>query len=147
HILYVEGQYRGPLYPRTITANGLMVLHSRYAHDANGRTVITNQLDTFIEVQNVGADLVAKTFQNVFGHTTDHNFTETAGFVSKLSKAVEDNPQGIQRMAAKLTMLDPQARARFAQVAAQVTHPAPGEDDQPAGTTTATPTRGTSMRR
>ena len=118
HILYVEGQYRGPLYPRAITANCLLVMQSGYKRRADGSYAITSRLDTFIDVKNVGADLVAKTFQSVFGRTTDHNFIETAGFIGKLSEAAEENPAGVQRLAAKLTGLDPKVREQFAQCAA-----------------------------
>ena len=120
HVLYVEGQYRGSLYPRPITANCLLVMQSHYARKADGSYAITSKLDTFIDVKNVGVDLVAKTFQSVFGRTTDHNFVETAGFIGKLSETAEENPGGMQRLAARLTGLDPQVREQFAQNAAAI---------------------------
>jgi len=119
HVLYVEGEYRGPLYPRAIKAHCVLAMHSRYARRADGSYAITSRLDTFVDVKNVGADLVAKTFQNVFGRTTDHNFIETAGFIGKLSETAEDNPGGVQRLAGKLTGVDPQVRDLFAQCAAE----------------------------
>lgn len=120
HVLYVEGQYRGSLYPRPITANCVLVMQSRYARKADGSYAITSRLDTFIDVKNIGVDLVAKTFQSVFGRTTDHNFVETAGFIGKLSDTAEENPAGMQRLAARLTGLDPQVREQFAQNAAEI---------------------------
>jgi len=119
HLLYVEGEYRGPLYPRAIKANCVLAMHSQYARRADGSYAITSRLDTFVDVKNVGADLVAKTFQSVFGRTTDHNFVETAGFIGKLSETAEENPGGVQRLSAKLTGVDPQVRDLFAQCAVE----------------------------
>jgi hypothetical protein len=119
HVLYVEGQYRGSLYPRPITANCVLVMQSHYVRKPDGSYAITSKLDTFIDVKNIGVDLVAKTFQSVFGRTTDHNFVETAGFIGKLSDTAEENPGGVQRLAARLTGVDPQVREQFALAAAE----------------------------
>jgi hypothetical protein len=122
HVLYIEGQYRGSLYPRAITAHCVLVMQSRYDKRADGSYAITNRLDSFVDVKNVGADLVAKTFQSVFGKTADHNFVQTAEFIAQLSEAAEGNPAGVQRLAAKLTALDPQVRQQFSQTAADTSH-------------------------
>lgn len=113
HILYVTGSYDGSMMPRAIRAKCVLVLTSDYNKGPDGRYLVTNRLDLFVDVENPGLDLLARTFHKMFGKTTDHNFTETAGFVSQVSHTTEVNPPGMLRLAAKLEDLNPSVRKQF----------------------------------
>ena len=139
HVLYAEGAYEGPLTARPVRANCLLVLRSEYVPHENGRYYIANQMDMFIDVKNVGVELIAKTFQNMIGKATDVNFIETANFVSKLSRVTEKNGPGVQRMAAQLKGVHAETRQQFADHANRVYHAA--QKRQPGLSTTATDAR------
>jgi len=71
----------------------------------------------FLQVDNAGAELVAKTLHPLLGRTVDSNFSETVRFVSQVSHVAESNGPGVQRMVTRLTDVDPSVRERFAQIA------------------------------
>lgn len=118
HILYCEGTYEGPLLKRKINGKCVLVLKSGYTRDKDDRVQISNRLDMFLQLENVGADILAKTLHPLVGKSADHNFTETALFVGRVSQAAERNSQGFQKMTSRLTTLDPAVRQRFSEIAA-----------------------------
>jgi hypothetical protein len=120
HVLYSEGTYDGPMYPVKLRGECVLLLRSSYARQANGRVQVTNRLDAFLHVDNLGVEIVAKTLQPLLGKTADHNFSETAAFISNLSHTAEKNPNGIARMAARLPRLDPQVRDQFVDLSHRV---------------------------
>ena len=120
HVMYGEGVYEGPLLKRRINGRCVMVLKSGYQKTPLQRTNISSQLDVFLYLDNVGADLVAKTLQPVLGKTADQNFVETAGFVSRVSLAIEKNSSGVPRLAARMNNVQPEVRTEFVRVSSAV---------------------------
>jgi hypothetical protein len=119
HVIYAEGYYEGPLSGKRLTGRCVLLLRSSYEQGGEEKSVkVANQLDVFLQLDNVGADLLARTLQPVVGRTADHNFLESAGFVAQLSQAAEANPPGVQRLAERLELVDPAVRDQFAGVAA-----------------------------
>ena len=114
HILYGKGSYTGNLTKRSIRADCLLVLYSEFIPHKNGRQYVRSKMDLFIDVKNVGLDLIARTFQNLIGNTTDQNFVETANFVTKLSRTTEENGPGVQHLAMRLSDVDEATREAFA---------------------------------
>jgi hypothetical protein len=119
-VIYSEGTYDGPLYPRTVRGKCLMLLRTRYQRQPDGRYQVVGQLDTFLAVENLGVEVLAKTFQPLIGKAADHNFTETANFIANLSRTAETNEQGMLRLGRKLTRVDAQTRERFLEIVAAV---------------------------
>lgn len=117
HIYYAEGSYDGPLFPRAVRGRCVLVLRSEYGVGRDGKAVVRNQLDTFIKIDNLAADLVAKTVHPLIGKAADHNFVETSRFLSRISEAAESNSQGVRAMASKLDNIDPAVEDRFGQIA------------------------------
>ncbi|REJ69149.1 MAG: hypothetical protein DWQ31_05545 [Planctomycetota bacterium] len=113
HLLYVTGTYEGPLMPRAVRARCLLFLSSDYNKTPTGKYLVTNRLDLFVDIENPGVDLLARTFHRVFGKTTDHNFSETASFVGQVSRTTEVNAPGMLRLASRLENLDPNIRREF----------------------------------
>ncbi len=120
HVLYGQGAYTGSLTKRPIRADCLLVLHSDFTTDQTGRPFVRVQLDMFVDVKNVGVDLIARTFQYMIGNTTDLNFSETAHFVTKLSRTTEENGPGMQHLAMRLTEVNEPTRREFARHAGAV---------------------------
>lgn len=120
HIIYAEGYYEGPMFKRKITGSCVMILKSGYSKNEQGRTQISNRMDMFIQIDNLGAEIIAKTLHPVVGRTADLNFAESAGFVARLSAAAETNTQALQRLSDRLRDVDPAVRQQFSRLAAVV---------------------------
>lgn len=121
HLLYAEGEYSGPLFRRQLTGRCVLYLQSQYGRDEQGKDVVTASLDVFLTLDNVGADLVARTFQPMVGRTADHNFAESARFVGQVSEQSDLNPAGMQRLSKRLTKVSPAVRLGFAATVRQCT--------------------------
>lgn len=115
HLMYADGIYSGPLFRRQLEGRSVLLLHSDYARNSRGEDIVTCTLDVFITLQNVGADLVARTLHPLVGKTADHNFAESARFVSQVSEQAEKNPAGMQRLTRRLNSVQPDVREFFAE--------------------------------
>jgi len=120
HLLYGEGFYEGPLLKRKVAGRAVVLLRSGYGLTPEGRSQVTNKLDVFIAIDNVGAELLAKTLQPMVGSTADVNFTEAAKFLGKLSQTAETNPDGMPRLAAKLNRCSEDVKRGFTSVSSTV---------------------------
>lgn len=120
HIYYGTGVYSGSLAARNVSGRCLCVLRSTTGTNASGQPTIGSQMDIYMKLDSLGADLVTRTLAPVVGKTADSNFRETANFISQLSAACEINPTGVQDMAQKLTKVKPEIRQKFSECALQV---------------------------
>ena len=120
HVIYTEGSYDGPLFVNPIAGRGLLILKTGYVREPNGRYYVTSRMDVFMQVQHAGVDLLAKAFQPLVGKVADVNFAYTAGFLGSLSRTAEANQEGMQRLADRLSKVQPDVRRQFAQLAGQV---------------------------
>jgi hypothetical protein len=119
-VLYADGVYEGPMFSQPIQAQCVLVLRAGYVQETNGRYYITNRLDAFIHIDHVGLDLIAKTFSPLVTKTIDINFRETAAFVGVVSRTAAANPQGMRRLADRLTLLEPEVRGEFSRLSTEV---------------------------
>jgi len=115
-VVYCEGTYTGSMFARPIRGRCLLSLRSAAVRDADDRQYIQCRLDSFVQIDNVGAELFAKTFQSAIGGIADHNFRETTGFVAKVSEAAESSPDNLHRIAEKLNRVAPPTRRRFTEI-------------------------------
>lgn len=120
HLYVADGQYEGPLMKRMTHGKCVMLLTSDYAAAADRRTQITSQLDLFVQLDNVGADFVAKTLHPLVGKVADANFIESVNFLSQVSRAAEKKGDSVQLLAQRMTQVAPEVRAEFVQVSATV---------------------------
>ena len=116
-VVYSEGTYEGPLFGKTIHCKTLAILKSGYVLEADGRYYITTRLEAFMNVQNLGAEILTKTFQPLVCRAADINFTQTAAFVGSLSRNAEVNPAGLRRLSGRLIRVPEEVRQQFAQAA------------------------------
>jgi hypothetical protein len=119
-VIYADGMYDGPLFPRAVRGECVAVLQHTSARTASGRFEETARLDTFLHVDNVGIELLAKIFQGVVGKTIDHNFSETVGFLGNVSHTAETNPRSMHRLAGKLDHVDTERKNQFTTVTDRV---------------------------
>jgi hypothetical protein len=119
-VVYAEGSYDGPLFPKTVRGDVVLVLKTASMRETNGRYYVTSRLDTFIHVDNVGVEIIAKMFQGWLGRTIDHNFSEAVSFLGTISHSAETNPDSMRRVAARFTHVDRDHRQQFVDLTDQV---------------------------
>ena len=114
HLFLARGSYDGKLVARPVHGNGVFLLRSRYAVDADGRPTVTGTMDCFLQLENLGADLIARTFGGLIGKSADHNFRETAKFVEQIEIATETQPMAMMEVAHRLPQVQNDVRTQFA---------------------------------
>jgi hypothetical protein len=119
-VIYAEGSYNGPMFNRPVQARCVLLLKSGYLQETDGRHHVTSRMDTFIQIDHAGVELLAKTLQMLIHRAADYNFVETASFLATVSRTAETNSAGMQRLAGKLTNIDPEVRDRFAEISLEV---------------------------
>ncbi|MHC2070389.1 hypothetical protein ACYFX5_23190 [Bremerella sp. T1] len=120
NIFFAQGYYEGPLAPKRIMANCVLVLQSGYTNAAEGKSFVSNRLDVFVKFESRGADFLARTLHPLIGKTADFNFAETSSFIGKISKNAQDNVTGMHNLAGRLEKVDPTVRKQFSDVVTRV---------------------------
>ena len=120
HIVYAAGSYEGPLFGRNLKAKCAFLMSSQYKRHADGRPLVLCQLDVFVRVENLGADLITKTLRPVAARMADYNFSESTQFISQISKASVNNGAGMQRLAHRMNSVDPNVQTQFARLTAAI---------------------------
>lgn len=120
HIYYGDGAYSGSMAPRKVTGRCVCILRSGKGVDSAGRAIVSGTMDVFLKLDNFGADLLTRTLGPFVGKTADHNFVETAKFVSQISQICKRSPLSAQGLAMKLDKVDGDVRRRFSELAAQI---------------------------
>ncbi len=119
-IIFSEATYEGPLFNRIVRSQAVIVLKSGYVLETNGQYYVTSRLDAFVSVDKAAWEALTKTFHPLIGRIADANFMQTVQFVGLLHETACQNPDGMQRLAAKLQTVKPHVRAEFAAVLAKV---------------------------
>jgi hypothetical protein len=135
-VVLADGAYVGPPFGAPLKAQSIILLRSGSVQETNGRYYITVRIDSFIRLEQIGVELVAKTVQPWIAKTADQNFIETLSFVSNFSRTAEQNPAGIERLAARLPSLDGPTRTQLVaqsfRTAGRYSQAAIGEGNNPA---------------
>jgi hypothetical protein len=119
HVFYGQGAYEGPVFKRKINGRCVLILRTDYRQDQQGQSHVVNQMDVFLKLDNVGANLVAKTIQPIVGSTADQNFLDSLKFLQRLNETTVQNGPGVQHMANRL-QLDDDVRQKFIEAAGLV---------------------------
>ena len=122
HVYYAEGSYEGVLLRKLIRGSCVLVLKSDFSRTENQDVFVTDRLDMFVQLDNVGAEILAKTLHPLVGKSADHNFTESTRFLSQVSQAAASRSAGLQHLAGRLNNVGEPVRDRFAQIATEVNH-------------------------
>jgi hypothetical protein len=119
-IVYGKWTYTGPLLARKITGTCLALLKTGYSKDTDGKYYITSRMDGFLNVDSGGAEVLARTLQPLVVKNVDNNFIQTVAFLGSLSKTAEVNLGGMQRLAGRLTHVQPETRQQLSEVVTSV---------------------------
>ena len=120
HVLYGDGKYDGALLPRAVRGQTVFLLRNTATTDKFGRTTIQCRLDSFIRMENVTVELLARTFQPLVGHVADHNYRETAVFLNRIHRAAQVNPEGLTQLVEQLDGVDKDTAKAFNKIADDV---------------------------
>lgn len=120
HVFYAEGNYTGSMFAQKVDGRCVLILKSDYTRGPSGRTIVTNQMDVFLQVDHGAIDLFARTLNPVLGKSVDPNFAQAALFLERLSSAAESNGPGVETMSMRLNGVQPNIRNGFAQMASGV---------------------------
>ncbi len=115
HVYVADGFYDGKLTANPIVGKGVFVLRTQYHATAEGPMSVDTTLDCFLQFENLGADLLARTFGPLIGRTADNNFLETAKFLEQLGTTARLNPEGLEDLALRLPQVQQSTRVRFAE--------------------------------
>ncbi|HEV3344196.1 MAG TPA: hypothetical protein VG125_27720 [Pirellulales bacterium] len=120
HLVYADGTYSGSLMARPVRGRCVLLMRSSYHQSSDGRPLVRCTIDTFLHLENIGASVLAKTFQPLVTTAADHNFHETAAFLANVHQAAEANFAGMQRLTEKLNKVDEEDRREFSELTTQL---------------------------
>ena len=122
HVYYGTGNYEGMLVPRSIKGRVVCVLRSQSHPNGNGHCgySVNSNMDVFVKVDNIGADLLTRTLGPLVGRVTEHNFEETSKFVGQFSEFCATYPKAVQNLASHLNIQDESIRQEFVAVTARI---------------------------
>lgn len=109
-VVYADGAYSGAPFVTPLKAQSIMLVRSSDVQETNGRHYVTVRIDSFVRVEQLGVEIIAKTVQPWINKTADQNVIETMTFVSNFSRTAEKNPAGMQRLACRLNSVDEPTR-------------------------------------
>ena len=123
HLFHGRGAYTGPLSPKNLTGTCvILVRHAPAMPAADGRERQLVQIDSFLDVDGVGLEIVTRTLQPLIVRSAAANLHEICLFMSTLSASARNNPEGVAQLAGRLgrtAAADQQALATIARRAAK----------------------------
>ena len=119
-VAYCSGAYRGAAFGRQLSGEAFLVLQTRYTEGPDRTPFAVCRMDAFIDLNNPGAEFLARTFSSTIGKIADTNFNQTLAFVDSVSQTIESNPREFMQVAFSLSGLSPDARRLFAAKAERV---------------------------
>lgn len=115
-IVYAKGEYRGPLIAKPYSGDVVLVLRSRFLRDDMNEPMVVCDLDAFVQINSLGADILAKLFFTSLAKTADSNFEVTVSFVGHVSKAAARNTDGLKGSAEEISSIRQEVYAEFCDV-------------------------------
>jgi hypothetical protein len=145
HVVYAEGNYVGSMVPRSIRGRCIVTIRHGQGRAADGRSIMQCRLDSFVQLDNLGLELIAKTFHSTLGNIADHNLKEITGFVTSVQQAAETAPENLARITAKCNRVPEQTKQDFLAIADRIYEQAMGRAELSARSSTGAPS--TTVRR
>jgi hypothetical protein len=130
-VIYADGAYDGKPFLTPLRAQTVVLFQSGAVQETDGRRYVTVRVDSFVHIDKVGVELVARTVQPWLAKTADENFMETVDFLSTFSRTAERNPAGMRRLAAKLQGVDEPTRGELVRLCFQTAQRYASDDALP----------------
>ena len=132
-VLHGRGAYTGPLSPKNLTGSCvLLVRHGPAMPTVDGRARQTIRIDSFLDMDGVGLEIVTRTLQPIIVRSAAANLHEVCLFMTTLSDSARTNPEGVAQLAGRLEQTAVGDRQTLAAIARRVAGPV-GGGREPAG--------------
>ncbi|MDR0704668.1 MAG: hypothetical protein LBF88_06720 [Planctomycetaceae bacterium] len=119
-IVYAKGSYKCPFLVRSYDGEVVLILRNRFMRDANNEPVIVCDLDSFIRIDHLGVDFLAKLFATTLGKIADSNFEQTVSFVGYVSESAGINAESVKRTGFQVKNVRETVREDFSDVVDRV---------------------------
>jgi hypothetical protein len=116
-VMFAQGSYDGKPFQKPVSADCVLVLTSGSMRETNGRRYVASRLDTFVKLDRISLELVAKAVHPFVGQTADRNFADTLSFVSNFSYTAENRPEAIEQIAVEAKELNQPRRTQLIKLA------------------------------
>ena len=126
-VFHGRGAYTGPLSPKNLTGSCvLLVRHGPAMPAVDGRERQTVQIDSFLDMDGVGLEIVTRTLQPIIVRSAASNLHEICLFMTSLSDSARTNPEGVAQLAGRLEQTDAADRQTLAAIARRSAATPPG---------------------
>jgi hypothetical protein len=95
----------------------LLVRYRPTGAAADGTARHAMQVDAFLDADGVGLEIVTRTLQPLIVRSSASNLHEICQFMASLSAAATENPEGVARLAGRMSKIPPADRQTFAALA------------------------------
>ena len=119
-IVYAKGEYRGPLIAKPYQGEVVLILQTQFVRDSTNEPMIICDLDSFVQINNLGADVLAKLFFTSIAKVADSNFEVTVSFVSQVSKAASQNTAALKNSVEEVSTIRQDVCVEFCNVVDRV---------------------------
>ena len=115
-IIYVRGEYRGPLLAKAYQGDVILILRTRYMQDEANEPMIVCDLDTLIQINSLGADMLVKLFFASLAKIADSNFEVAVSFVGEVSRAASRTPNSVKDTAEEIFSIREEVCVEFCSI-------------------------------
>jgi len=115
-IVYAKGEYRGPLIAKPYHGEVLLFLRTQFTRDSMNEPMVVCDLDAFVQINSLGADVLAKLFFTSLAKVADSNFEVTVSFVSQVSKAASHSNTALKGSAEEIASIRQDVYEEFCDV-------------------------------
>jgi len=115
-VVYAKGEYRGPLIAKPYQGEVLLFLRTQFTRDSMNEPMVVCDLDAFVQINSLGADVLAKLFFTSLAKVADSNFEVTVSFVSQVSKAASYSSTALKGSADEISSIRQDVYEEFCDV-------------------------------
>ena len=129
HIFYAEGSYAGKWLVQPLKGRCVVILRSDFAIE-RGRPHVQHRIEVFIRLEEVAADVLARTLKPLIGKLIQYNFEQSSGFIEQIHEVAENRQPGMDRMISRMTHVEPVVKDRFVRLLGEIRRPLSVADNE-----------------
>lgn len=118
-VVICHGEFKSPLLLRTVNAVAILHLQTVFFKDQTGENQVSHRLDMLVSFTSSTVEVAAKAFAPMSNKILDSNFEEITLFLFVMTHAMQERPDWVARVAAKLDV-PPANSAQLLQVTREI---------------------------
>ena len=119
HLFYAEGSYVGKWLGHRMQGRCLVILTSDFSVE-EGHPQVKHEIEVFVRLDNVAADVLARTLKPLIGKLIEYNFEQSSGFVEQVHEVAENRGTAMDRFVSRMTHVEPTVKERFVHLLGEV---------------------------